>query len=152
MVNIKGREISTPAFFKIVYLILLITAFFYVRSVLDVDSFRATEKAPQKPVVKVREVSVKLTVETANGSTDYTAKLKNIDTVKDFLLELRKTQDFYYEADLYVYGTEIVSVFGKEAGSNKKWAILLNDKDITANITNEYLIDKTKYTLKEIIQ
>lgn len=149
-VILKIRKIPTPTAMKVVYIILLFTTFFYVKSVLDVDSFKATIKNPQKPVVKVKEVKVKLVVEIGETPKDYTLRLKNIDTVLDLFLEAQNTQGFYYEADLYTYGTEIVSVFDKGADAGKKWAVLLDGSDITHNIASEYLIDKAVYTLKEV--
>ena len=146
----QGRQIKTSALLKVVYLILLATTILYVKSVLDVDSFKATEKTPEKPVVKVEVVSVKLVTEINGTLTTYEAKMQSNDTVEDLLKELRKSQGLYYEKDLYTYGTEIISVFDQEADTGKKWAVLMNNKDITLTISNGYLTNDGIYTLKQI--
>lgn len=146
----QGHQIKTSALLKVAYLVLLATIILYVKSVLDVDSFKATEKTQEKPIVKVEAVSVKLVTEINGVLTTYEAKMQSNDTVEDLLKQLRKTQGLYYEKDLYTYGTEIISVFGQEADTGKKWAILLNNKDITNKISDEYLIDEVTYTLKQI--
>lgn len=147
---LKGRTIKTSTVLKVAYLILLGTTIFYVKSVLDVDSFKATEKVVEKPTIKIKEVSVNLVVNVDQETKEYKATLRNIDTVEDFLKELRDKQGLYYEKDFYTYGAEIVSVSDKEADRGKKWAIVLNDKDITHQIADEYLINDAVYTLKQI--
>lgn len=146
---IKGRKIKTATLLKLVYLILLISVFFYVKSVLRTDTFTPAEKTPREKATEVKEAKVALTVETGEEVKQYKTRLTNADTVKDFLSELRDKQGLYYEVDLYTYGTEIVSVFGKEAESGYKWTILLDGKDITNRITNEYLINSAAYMLKQ---
>jgi hypothetical protein len=150
----KGRKILTTlkasTALKVAYVILLATTFFYVKGVLSTDSFKAAEKVVEGPAVKRREVTVHLVVENGQEAKKYQAKLLNIDTVEDFLRDLRNKQGLYYEKDLYTYGAEIVSVFDKEADSSKKWAVLLDNKDITNKIAEEYLVDHTTYTLKQI--
>ncbi|PIS22048.1 hypothetical protein COT50_04040 [candidate division WWE3 bacterium CG08_land_8_20_14_0_20_41_10] len=146
----RGRTVKTSTLLKVAYLIFLATTILYVKSVLDVDSFKATEKSPEKPTVKVEAVSVKLVTEINGTLTTYEAKMQSNDTVEDLLEELRKNQGLYYEKDLYTYGTEIVSVFDKEAMVGSKWAVLVGDKDITTKIANEYLSKGTSYSLKEV--
>lgn len=148
--NIKSRKISISTILKVAYLILLATAFFYVKSVLDTDSFKPTEKQIQEKAEKIHEANVKLNVEFNGEVKEYKSRFTTVDTVEDFLKELRDEQGLYYEKDLYTYGAEIASVFGKEAGDGKKWAVLLNDKDITNRISNEYLVNDTTYILKQI--
>ncbi|MFA5776049.1 MAG: hypothetical protein WC988_00585 [Patescibacteria group bacterium] len=149
-VNIKSRKIPISTVLKVAYLIFLVTTIFYVKSVLDVDSFKATEKAVEKPTVKVKNVSVNLLLEVEQETKEYKAELRNIDTVEDFLKELRNKQGLYYEKDIYTYGVEIVSVFDKEPVGDKKWAVLLDDKNITNKISDEYLVDGAIYTLKQV--
>lgn len=143
----QGRHIKTSMLLKVAYLVLLATTILYVKSVLDVDSFKATEKTPEKSLVKIEEVSVKLVTDINGTSATYEAKMQSNDTVEDLLKELRRTRGLYYEKDLYTYGTEIISVFGQEADIGKKWGILLNNTDITNKIADEYLVDGATYTL-----
>jgi len=148
--SLKVPTIKLPALLKISYLIFLVTAFFYVKSVLDVDSFKVTEKPVDKPAIKIKEISVSLLVEKGPEVKEYRTKLKNIDTVEDFLKELRDKQGLYYEKDLYTYGVDLVSVLDERPGEGKKWALLLGNKDITTNISDEYLVDDGVYSLKQI--
>ncbi len=145
-----GRQVKISALAKILYLVFLVATFFYVKSVLDTDSFRATEKTADKPVVKVKEAKVSLRVELSDGTREYTAKLTTGDSVKDLLYDLRKNQDLVYEVDLYTYGTEIVSVFDKQADDGKRWAVFDEDKDITTSMSDYPLTDGSNYTLKQI--
>jgi hypothetical protein len=148
---VRSHKISTSVVLKIAYLILLATTVIYIKSVLDVDSFKASEKVVEKPAEKIRVVTVNLLlVERGQTTKSYTAKLRNIDTVEDFLKEVRDKQGFYYEKELYTYGTEILTVFDQIPEKGEKWAVLLNDKDITNRVSDEYLIDDSTYVIKQI--
>ncbi len=147
---VRGCKIKTSTYLKLGYLILLVTAFFYVKSVLDIDSFKATEKQAPKQAVKVEDVTVNLITDLPEGVKEYKATMKNTNSVKDLLDALRDKQGLLYESDLYTYGTEIVTVFDKEADLGKKWAVLVDNKDITANISNTYLTDKARYELQQL--
>lgn len=147
---IFGRQLKFAVLAKVLYLLFLVSMFFYINSVLATDSFSATEKEEQKPTVKIKEVNIKLTVELTGQNKEYAAKLKNMDTVKDFLNDLRENQGLLYESDLYTYGVEIVSVFDQEADAGKRWAIYDKDKDITATLADHYLVNKTTYILRQV--
>jgi hypothetical protein len=147
---LKDLRITASAALKVSYLIILVTTILYVKSVLDVNSFKATEKTIEKPAVKIKEASVSLTVENQQEIRNYTTKLTNTDSVENFLKELRDKQGLVYEKDLYTYGSEIISVFDKEANSGRKWAILTDGKDITNNIAGEYLVNGSVYLLKQV--
>lgn len=134
---------------KIAYLILLVTSFFYVRSVLDADSFKAVEKQSVKPAEKVVGIDVKLSVYENNKTAVYESKMKSSDSVQDLLAELRKSRGLLYEVDIYTYGSEIVSVFDKEPDAGKKWAVLLGDNNLTSRMSDEYLVDDAEYILKQ---
>lgn len=140
---IKGQKIKVSALLKLGYLISLVVLVFYVKSVLDVDSFKATEKQPAKPTVKVSKSRVKLLVDANGVVKEYDAKLTDADSVEDLLSELRDKQGFSYEVDLYTYGTEIVSVFDQEAGDKKRWAIFFTDHDNGENISKRSSAENT---------
>ena len=135
---------------KVTYLLFLVLAVLYVKKVLGTDSFKATEVVKPEPATKVRGVDVKLTVETGEEIKEYSARVRNVDSVEDFLRELRNKQGLYYEKDLYTYGAEIISVFDKEADSGKKWAVMLGNADITNKIADEYLTDDAVFTLRQV--
>jgi hypothetical protein len=146
----KGQKLKTSTFFKIAYLILLVTTFFYVKAVLVEDSFKASEEREEKAAVKERIVSAKLNVELGEIVREYQAKLKNTDSVKDFLDELRENQGFKYESDLYTYGTEVVSVFEETAAAGKRWAVVIDNKDITKTLPDVYLTDDAVYIVRQV--
>jgi hypothetical protein len=147
---LKGRRIAPSTTVKILYLVVLGTSILYVRNVLNTDSFKATEKTTAKPVINPHEVSVSLVAVFDAETKEYKAKLTSTDSVENLLKELRDKQDLIYEKDLYTYGAEIVSVFGKEADDNKKWAVFLGNVDITNNIASKNLVDDAAYTLKQV--
>jgi len=149
-VTLKGQKIKFIAVTKIVYLFFLLLVVVYVKNVLDTDSFKATERVPEKPIAKVKEANVKLLVETGNIIKEYSLKLTDGNSVQDLLYQLRKTKDFYYEFDRYTYGIVLVSVFGKEPDNGGTWAVFLDDKDITKDISQTNLQDKAVYTIRQI--
>ena len=122
----------------------------YVKNVLDENSFKAVEKEPEKKVVKVKEATVRLLVVTADGQKEYSAKLTDGDSVRDLLFDLRDNADFYYEVDMYTYGTDLVSVFGQSSPNGSKWAVFLDNKDITKDISQTNLQDKAVYTIRQV--
>jgi len=149
-VVIKGRKIKFSAVAKIAYLLFILMSVIYVKNVLDEDSFKVTEKEPDKKVVKVKEAKVNLVVQTVNGQKEYSAKLTDGDSVQDLLADLRDNADFYYEVDMYTYGTDLVSVFGQSSPNGSKWAVFLDDKDITKDISQTKLMDKAVYTIRQV--
>lgn len=150
MVFNKGQKLKTSTFFKVAYLILLVTTFFYVKAVLVEDSFKASEKQEEKEAVKERNVSAKLNVELGETVREYQAKLKNTDSVKDFLDELRENQSFMYESDLYTYGMEVVSVFEETAVAGKRWAVVIDGKDVTKTLPDIYLTDDAVFIVRQV--
>lgn len=147
---IKGRKIKFSALAKIAYLIFILMSVIYIKNVLDEDSFKVTEKEPNKKAVKVKEAKVSLAVQTVDGQKEYTAKLTDGDSVQDLLVDLRDNTDFYYEIDMYTYGTELASVFGKEPETGSVWAVFSDDKNITRDILQTKLRDKAVYTIKQV--
>lgn len=147
---ITGRKIKFSAVAKISYLLFILISVMYVKNVLDEDSFKVTEKEPDKKMVKVKEAKVNLVVQTVDGQREYSAKLTDSDSVQDLLSDLRDNTDFYYEADMYTYGTELVSVFGQSPSNGSKWAVFLDDKDITKNISKNKLQNNAVYSIKQV--
>ncbi len=148
--ELKGRKIKFSVAVKIAYLLFILMSVVYVKNVLDEDSFKVIEKEPDKKVVKVKEAKVKLLVETADGQKEYSAKLTEGCSVLDLLSDLRDKADFYYEVDMYTYGLELVSVFGQSPLTGYTWAVFLDDKNITKDVSQTNLQDKAVYTIKQI--
>ncbi len=147
---IKGRKIKFSALAKIAYLIFILMSVIYIKNVLDEDSFKVTEKEPDKKVVKVKEAKVSLVVQTVDGQKEYSAKLTDGDSVQDLLVDLRDNTDFYYEVDMYTYGTELIRVFDKEPERGSAWAVFFGDENITKDMSQTKLKDKAVYTIKQI--
>jgi|GEM_PF-1443767 hypothetical protein len=143
----KGRRVATSTLLKLAYLILLATTILYVKSVLDVDSFKAKEKEPARPTKQVVAVTVALETHIDGVVTPYRITMTNTTSVLDLLAELRKTQGLYYEQDTYTYGTELVSVFGRSAPDGSSWVVLAGDQDITHTMATTYLADGATYRL-----
>lgn len=147
---IKGYKVKFCTIAKIAYIVFLALTIVYVKSVLKEDSFKVVEKEPKKLAVKIKEAQVKLVVQSKESQKEYTAKLTNGDSVRDFLSQLRKTTDFYYEVDMYTYGTELVSLYGKEADPGNRWAVFFNDEDVTKDISKIKLENKASYIIKQV--
>lgn len=147
---IQGRKIKLTVAVKFAYLLFILMSIVYIKNVLDEDSFKVAEKEPDKKVVKVKEAKVSLVVQTVDGQKEYSAKLTDGDSVQDLLVDLRDNTDFYYEVDMYTYGTELVNIFAKEPENGSVWAVFLDDKNITRDISQTKLKDKAVYTIKQI--
>ena len=147
---IKGHKIKFSALAKVAYLVFILISIIYVKNVLDEDSFKVTEKEPDKKVVKVKEAKVSLVVQTVDGQKEYSAKLTDGDSVQDLLVDLRDNTDFYYEVDMYTYGTELIRVFDKEPERGSAWAVFFGDENITKDMSQTKLKDKAVYTIKQI--
>ena len=147
---IKNKKVPFSVIAKASYILLIILSVIYVKNVLDEDSFKVTEKEPDKKVVKVKEAKVNLVVQTVNGQKEYSAKLTDGDSVQDLLADLRDNADFYYEVDMYTYGIELVSVYGQSPADGSTWAVFVDDKNITKDISQTNLQDKAVYTIKQI--
>jgi len=44
----------------------------------------------------------------------------------------------------------LVSVFGQSPINGSKWAVFLDDKDITKDISQTKLLDKAVYTIRQV--
>lgn len=146
-VIIKGRSIKVWMYLNIVYMILLATVVLYTKSVLNTDSFVATEKSTPRDVKEAHAVTVKLSFELNMDQKSYQAELKNQDTVEDLLSYLRNKQGLVYEKTLYTYGTGIDSVFDQLPPLGSEWTVMFNGKNITKDISKTYLINGGTYTL-----
>lgn len=136
-------------FLKILYLTLLILGVFYVRDTLRTEAFTVVQKDKErKPEVKIKDVKVNLIVDTGKEKKEYQTKLRNIDSVMDLLKDLRKTQGFYFEYDIYSYGIELINVLGVNSTDSKRWVVFKDGQDITNFINNHKIGNNGVYEIK----
>ncbi|MFC1700425.1 hypothetical protein ACFLZ4_02155 [Patescibacteria group bacterium] len=130
-------------YFPYIYVVFLISSFFYVKSVLKEGDLRDYDDEVEK-AQKEHPVDVTLVV----SGISYSVRLESGDTVLDLLEDLRGDDKFYYEKTDYTYGTELDTVDGVKPSSGYKWKVFKGEEDITYTIGDVYLTDKATYTIR----
>ncbi|MFA6981795.1 MAG: hypothetical protein WC243_02110 [Patescibacteria group bacterium] len=130
--------------FIIVYVVVVVVLYIFVRSALNDTSIQISDKEPIQKAEHIEEYNVKLSVPYLNK--EYTIKLNSTDTVLDLLETLRRddTSYFYYEKTLYTYGLELCCI----NDTNLSWKLKFNNEDITKNIDDIYLQNDGVYILE----
>ena len=141
----KKRKLT----FIIAYTVLLLLTFLYVRSIINQERVQIY-KEKKKETKETYPISVSLILSSGFKDIVYTKEMKSDDNVKKLLKEMREDDNLIYELNEYTYGTEIISVNGVVPRNGYKWAILLNNKDITLNMEEIDLIKNGSYILKII--
>jgi hypothetical protein len=133
--------------FSLIYMIFLVFAFFYVKSVLKTESLFPKDNTKPK-VEKTWSVTPSLTVYTASGVFTFSSTVKNTDLIMSFLEDLRNDRKLIFEKIDYTHGAEIDSVFGVKAPEGYRWSIILNGLDITNVMSTTRVLDGAVYELK----
>ena len=142
----KNQEIQRIYYFLFLLLIFIIVLF--VRSAIKSEDVDVGTRKEKKGFV-VKPVKVKLNIIKSESTIfEYSVELQNDDTVIDLLEYLRNHNGFTYEKIAYIYGTEIDNVNNFRAPEGFKWRILNNGTDITFEIGNTNLKDKSVYEIK----
>ena len=149
MIKLRAMKRKTKIFI-VVYIALLILGSLYVKSVLKESPVE--EKEAKEEVEETHLVNVSLKVINGTATNMYNAKLKNVDTVKDLLEEIRDHSDFSYEITEYFHKIEIDTVNKVKTPTGYKWIVMSNNNDITNDIGNTYLENNAVYELKLIKQ
>ena len=143
-------KIKLNSLLKIMYLLCLVSATLYVKSILDTSGFKAKNKPNNKDILEIQDIVATVLYKNGNTSKQFTEKLKSNDTVEDLLSELRKNNELIYEKEMYTYGSEISSVYNNNAGEGKIWAILLQNNDLTNKMGDEYLVNNSTYIITQV--
>lgn len=149
MIKLRAMKRKTKIFI-VVYIALLILGSLYVKSVLKESPVE--EKGAKEEVEETYLVNVSLKIINGTVTNMYNAKLKNVDTVKDLLEEIRDHSDFSYEITEYFHKIEIDTVNKVKTPTGYKWIVMSNNNDITNDIGNTYLENNAVYELKLIKQ
>ncbi|NMB91992.1 hypothetical protein GYA37_04125 [candidate division WWE3 bacterium] len=149
MIKLRAMKKKTKIFI-VVYIVLLILGSLYVKSVLKESPVE--EKEAEEEVEETHLVNISLKVINGTATNMYNAKLKNVDTVKDLLEEIRDHSDFSYEITEYFHKIEIDTVNKVKTPTGYKWIVMSNNNDITNDIGNTYLENNAVYELKLIKQ
>lgn len=149
MIKLRAMKKKTKIFI-VVYIVLLILGSLYVKSVLKESPVE--EEGAKEEVEETHLVNISLKVINGTATNMYNAKLKNVDTVKDLLEEIRDHSDFSYEITEYFHKIEIDTVNKVKTPTGYKWIVMSNNNDITNDIGNTYLENNAVYELKLIKQ
>ena len=141
---------NTKKLLTIAYIIILISGFFYVRSILKVDRVDVEDKKSTKAVEEIKPADVTLVVENEGSSKKYETRLRNVDSVSDLLEDLRENQDFTYEKTYYSYGNVLDIVNGVRPPEGYRWRLFESDVDITNAFEKNNLKDNNTYYLRII--
>ena len=148
--RIAGKEISnkTKKGLIIGYIVLVAVSALYVRSVINSDEIKVQDEKKEKKSVESKPTKVYLTVTTGTTTKEYNTTLQNVDSVLDFLENLRRHDEFTYEKISYTYGTELENINNQKAPDGYDWRLFLNNEDITYKAADTNLVDETHYELK----
>ena len=142
----KNQEIQRIYYFLFLLLVFIVVLF--VRSAIKSEDVDVGTRKEKKGFV-VKPVKVKLNIIKSESTIfEYSVELQNDDTVIDLLEYLRSHSGFTYEKIAYIYGTEIDNVNNFRSPEGFKWRILNNGADITFEIGNINLKDKSVYEIK----
>jgi len=129
------------------YVILAIATGIFIYYSLSLEPIQVVEKEPSKKTEEVKPVKVTLRFE---DGTSYTKRMQNTDSVLDFIESLRNETNFIFEKTAYIYGMEIEHINNVYPSEGARWAVLLEDEDITAQIGDLCLANGLVYDLKLI--
>jgi hypothetical protein len=133
-----------------VYIILLLMGFLFVKQTLSEGDIKVEKKGEKKISIEVKPAVVYMQVQSPYYNQKYRMRLKNTDSVNDFLEELRDKESLYFEKIMYTYGPEIIDVANFKTPDGYRWAVFQGEKDISYDVNDIYLIDETIYYLKLI--
>lgn len=133
-----------------IYIAILVLSSFYIKSVLRESPLdkKSVKKIEEQPYA----INVILKVINETNINTYNIQLKNNDTVKDLLEEVRDHNNFSYEITEYLHKNEIDIVNKIQTPQGYKWIIEIDGQDITNNLGNEYLKTDGIYELKLVTQ
>jgi hypothetical protein len=130
-----------------IYLVLAISAVFYVKSVIKVAYVPVSPKQIVKKVPDVKPVKITLTIDSPQYKQTINQRLENTDTVADLLKLSLQSINLPYEISSYTYGIGIDNVGTVFSTDTYVWRVYHENKDITNNMNSVYLKDETAYTL-----
>jgi hypothetical protein len=134
----------------ILYLSFLFISFIYINNVLKKDEVSILEEEEEKKLEKEYPVTVTLKLLQGDQTREYERTTTNFESVEEFLGELRSKDGLLFEITKFTYGPEITTVFGKEPQEGYKWALFLENRDVT-NIMDDIDVDKNQtYELKMV--
>lgn len=133
--------------FSLIYVLCVVFALFYVKSILKTESLFPKDNAKPK-VEKTWRVSATLTVYTGTNTFNYQADVKNTDSIMSFLEHLRNSHGLIFEKIDYTHGVEIDSLFSTKAPGGYRWSVFQNGNDVTNAISTTRIVDGAAYEIK----
>ena len=129
----KLKNLTPKQILTIAYVLLLTGGFLFVKSTLNEETIKITQKEEKQSSQDIKPVKVTLTLEQNGTKHEYKRKMQNNQTVLDLFRNLRAENILTYEKTEYVYGTELDIINNIQATENNKWKVYLK-------------IEKEKYT------
>ena len=127
------------------YVILTLVIGVFIFYSLGLEPIQVIEKEPLRKAIEVKPAKVTLQLE---GGTFYTKRMENTDSILDFMESIRSDTDFVFEKIAFTYGIEIEHVNHVYPKEGERWAVFLEDEDITLQIGDIYLVNGLVYDLK----
>ena len=129
------------------YLLFIFLAFFFVKGTLSEESIKTSPKKNDKKTSLVKPVKVTLLIDNNISKLTYYEDMKNTDTVLELIENLRLNEKITFEVDQYTDRSEIVHINRKYADEVNKWQVYYQDENITYDIGDIELRDKSLYKL-----
>ncbi len=123
----------TSKLLAILYIIFVIFSFIFVKSTLKEEEV-IERKEDKKQTEDVYDFNAVLIYDNGKEIKELKEKMRNTDTILEFLKELRDHGKLIYEKTDYTYGIQIDSVNKIIPSDNYVWSIFLNGEDVTKDI------------------
>ena len=135
-------------YFPIIYVLLALVVFFYVRNVVKQEVFMIDTADKDKENVKdIKPVDVSLNIIGNTQNNTYRLKKENDDTFDDFLESLMDDYGLVFEKTEYTYGTVYDKLNGEIAPEGYVWKVFADDEEFTYNTKGLKLMDGTVYKI-----
>lgn len=123
--------IKAKKYFPVIYAILAVFVFFYVRGVLNANVIEVEEKGEEKKVEDVKSVKVFLEIK-VDGKVQnrYESEMTTANSFDDLLEQLRK-QGLVYESTGYLWGTEYENINRISVPEGFHWKLYEGETDLT---------------------
>jgi hypothetical protein len=138
--------IKAKRYFPIVYAVLAIFVFFYVRNVLNANVVKIEERGEEKVVEDVKPVKISLEIK-VNGivQNKYESEMTTANSFDDLLEQLRK-QGLVYESTSYLWGTEYENINRIQVPEGYSWKLYEGETNRTYKADDIVLKNKAVYT------
>ena len=130
------------------YILLLLSSFFYVRGVLKEGAVPVVEKPKKKQGFEVKPVEIFIIIKKFNTETTHNIELRNTKTVLDAFEKLRENKVLSYERTFYTNKVVFEAIDESSDTERYEWKVFLDDQDISTDMDNIKVLDKESYIVQ----